>query len=60
MKSKMKIGKTKKKKKGISTLINSLNPWHGLLDWKSPIWKNHEVQFLTNQILKDEIEKKNQ
>jgi hypothetical protein len=30
---------------------------HGSLDQKHPIWKNLEVQFSINQVLKNEIEK---
>jgi hypothetical protein len=32
--------------------------WPNLLDLKHVIWKNHEVKFSINKILKDKIKKK--
>jgi hypothetical protein len=37
--------------------INFSNPWPKSLGSKYPIWKNHEIQFLINQMLKERIEK---
>jgi hypothetical protein len=48
----------KKISKKMSTHFNFSNSWSGSLDQKHPILKNHDVWFLTNQILKDEIIKK--
>jgi hypothetical protein len=50
----------KKISKKMSTHFNFSNYWSGSLDQKHPILKNHDVWFLTNQILNDEIIKKNQ
>jgi len=44
----------------ISTCVNFSNSWLGSLGQKHLIFKNHKAQFLVNQMLKDEIEKKNQ
>ena len=46
-------------KKIISTRARFLNSWSGSWDYKPPIWKNYKTQFSTNQISKDEFEKKN-
>jgi len=53
------IEKKLSKKKIISTHVNFSNSWFKSLNWKHPIWKNHEVQFLSNQILNGEIKKIN-
>jgi len=45
----------KKISKKMSTHFNFSNSWSGSLDQKHPILKNHDVWFLTNQILNDEI-----
>ena len=42
----------------ISTCVNFSNSWLGSLGQKHLIFKNHKAQFLVNQMLKDEIEKK--
>jgi hypothetical protein len=42
----------------ISTCVNFSNSWLGSLGEKHLIFKNHKAQFLVNQMLKDEIEKK--
>jgi len=42
----------------ISTCVNFSNSWLGSLGRKHLIFKNHKAQFLVNQMLKDEIEKK--
>jgi hypothetical protein len=42
----------------MSSDINFSNPWPKSLGSKYPIWKNHEIQFLINQMLKERIEKK--
>jgi hypothetical protein len=41
-----------------STYVNFSNLWLKSLNRKHPIWKNHQVQLPTNQMSKDEIEKK--
>jgi len=43
----------------MSSDINFSNPWPKSLGSKYPIWKNHEIQFLINQMLKEDIKKKN-
>jgi hypothetical protein len=43
----------------MSSRVNFLNSWLKLLNWKHSIWKNNEAQFLTNQMLKNEIKKNN-
>jgi hypothetical protein len=48
----------KQKKKTMWTYVNFSNLWTGSLNQKHPIWKNYKTQFLNNQILKSEIEKR--
>jgi hypothetical protein len=44
----------------MSTYVNFSNSWPESLNWKHPISKNYKDYFLTNQMSKSEIEKKNQ
>jgi hypothetical protein len=45
--------------KKMLTRVNSFNSWSRLSNHKYYTWKYHETQFQTNQILNDEIGKKN-
>jgi hypothetical protein len=52
-----KIKRIAKKKLYKKTHVNFSNSWPKSLDSKHLIWKNHEIQFSINYILKDAIRK---